>query len=389
MFCRDMMGKLLVALTLGEWLRPSTVRSGIGGAPYVAVLRRTIRRSVARTTESQTVTDRALYSVNKEMPVAAKNRPDCLEEFPESRDSERFRSETLELVRTLLENTGRLDRTMGGYNGHRHDDLAFSVDGSVTVRGRLVCEVAACLRWARERTNVDLRLISVDCGRRTGRRGVVMTSCIGESGFESDSSKSLDDDFRDLMARLRAGDDAAETLVFRRFIDRLIVLASNQFDAWVRDRADVEGVVLSAYKSFFIRNGRGDFDLAGWDEMWALLAYITLRKCGKRQRFARAARRDTAREVSVTKRNSDLAWLPDRAPTPFEAATLNETVELLFQAMKPDDRPIVEHILMGYTAEQVAEQLHCSERTVRRVRQRAKHRLKRLVGGEIYDEEAV
>ncbi len=216
-----------------------------------------------------------------------------------------------------------------------------------------------------------------------------MTSSIGENGFESDPSISPDDDFRDLMARLRAGDDAAETLVFRRFVDRLIVLASNQFDAWLRDQADIEGVVLSAYKSFFIRNGRGDFDLAGWDDLWALLAYITVRKCGKRQRFARAARRDAAHEVCVTEPNADLAWLPDRARTPFEAATLNETVELLFQAMKPDDRPIVEHILMGYTAEQVAEQLHCSERTVRRVRQRAKHRLKRLIGGEIHDAEAV
>jgi RNA polymerase sigma-70 factor, ECF subfamily len=147
--------------------------------------------------------------------------------------------------------------------------------------------------------------------------------------------------------------------------------------------------VLSAYKSFFIRNGRGEFDLAGWDDLWALLAYITLRKCGKQRRFVRAARRDRARDVSWTKGREIVSWLPDRAPTPFEAATLNETVELLFQAMKPDDRPIVEQILMGYTAEQVASKLDCSERTVRRVRQRAKHRLERLIGGAILDQEVV
>jgi DNA-directed RNA polymerase specialized sigma24 family protein len=216
-----------------------------------------------------------------------------------------------------------------------------------------------------------------------------MTSSIGEEGFEPDPSRAQDDEFRDLMARLRMGDDAAETLVFRRFVDRLIVLASKQFDAWMRDHADVEGIVISAYKSFFIRNDRGDFDLAGWDDLWALLAFITLRKCGKRQRFARAARRNNGREASATRGTAGVAWLPDRAPTPFEAAMLNETVELLFKAMKPDDRPIVERILMGYTAEQVAVQLHCSERTVRRVRQRAKHRLKRLVGVEVHDEEAV
>ena len=66
---------------------------------------------------------------------------------------------------------------------------------------------------------------------------------------------------------------------------------------------------------------------------------------------------------------------------------MNETIELLYQAMKPDDRLIVEQILMGCTAEQVAEQLGCSERTVRRVRQRAKQRLRRLVGANLVDEE--
>ena len=59
-------------------------------------------------------------------------------------------------------------------------------------------------------------------------------------------------------------------------------------------------------------------------------------------------------------------------------AILTETAATLFQAMTPDDRPIVEQILLGYTAEEVAAQLGCSERTVRRVRQRAQRRLERL-----------
>jgi hypothetical protein len=48
-------------------------------------------------------------------------------------------------------------------------------------------------------------------------------------------------------------------VVFRRFVHRLIALAARQFDAWIRDRADVENVVLSAYKSFFRSNQRGGF----------------------------------------------------------------------------------------------------------------------------------
>ncbi len=187
-----------------------------------------------------------------------------------------------------------------------------------------------------------------------------------------------DDGFDDLMVRLRSGDDAAETLVFRRYVRRLIALASRQFDAWIRDRADVENVVLSAYESFFLRNQRGGFDPADWDEIWSLLAMITVQKCTKRRKHLRAARRDVGRDVRWDEASEPSAWLPDRAPTPEEAAILTETVERLFQAMTPEDRPIVEQILMGYTAPEVAVQLGCSERTVRRVRQRAQRRHERL-----------
>ena len=201
----------------------------------------------------------------------------------------------LEVPRPLLENARRLDRTMGVTNGHHPTIWHFRSMVLQRSAVALVCEDVACLSVSAQR---DERRTSTGPGRswpNVRSRGVAMASASAKDGFEADPSELPDDDFRDLMARLRAGDDAAETLVFRRFVDRLIVLASHQFDAWMRDHADVEGVVLSAYKSFFIRNGRGDFDLAGWDDLWALLAYITLRKCGKRQRFARAARRDAAR----------------------------------------------------------------------------------------------
>jgi RNA polymerase sigma factor (sigma-70 family) len=193
---------------------------------------------------------------------------------------------------------------------------------------------------------------------------------------------SRDDQFEDLMARIRAGDDAAETVVFRRYVGRLIALAAQQFDEWMRDRVDVEDVVVSAYKSFFLRNRRGDFDLGGWDELWALLAIITLRKCRNRHKFMRAHRRDAARERPWPKADDRAALLSDRAPTPVEAAIFAETVEQLFKGTSEHDRPVVEQILAGYTAEEVAQRLDCSERTVRRVRQRAKSRLQRLVGPE-------
>ena len=187
------------------------------------------------------------------------------------------------------------------------------------------------------------------------------------------------DPFDELMLRLRSGDEVVETLVFRRYTQRLIALAGRQFGDELRDRADVEGVVQSACKSFFLRHRRGEFDLDDWDELWSMLATITLRKCANRREYLRAARRNTRREGSGAARDSATLRLTDRAPTPAEAAILSEIVERLFESFAPEDRPIVTQILMGYTAEEVAGQLDCSERTVRRVRQRAKRRLKHLI----------
>jgi RNA polymerase sigma factor (sigma-70 family) len=184
--------------------------------------------------------------------------------------------------------------------------------------------------------------------------------------------------FDELMQRVRDGDDAAETALFEQYVRRLIALAARQFDAILRDRADVELVVLSACKSFFLRNRRGEFELDDWGELWTVLAMITLRKCDDRRRYLRAARRDAGRDVAWPGESDGLSRLIDQASSPLEEAVLADTVESLLRAMSPDDRPIVRQILLGYTAREVGKQLNCSERTVRRVRQRAQRRLLRL-----------
>jgi RNA polymerase sigma factor (sigma-70 family) len=113
---------------------------------------------------------------------------------------------------------------------------------------------------------------------------------------------------------------------------------------------------------------------------------ITLRKCARRRRAWNAACRDPSRECDAQDFLRGGLWqVPDRAPSPVEAAIFSETVEDLFRELDADDRPIIEHILQGYTAEETAARLDCSERTVRRVRQRAKQCLERLIATERAD----
>jgi RNA polymerase sigma-70 factor, ECF subfamily len=195
------------------------------------------------------------------------------------------------------------------------------------------------------------------------------------------------DSFAELMTRLRDGDQTAAGEVFGRFIRRLVSLATSQFDSWIRLKVDVEGVVQSAFKSFFVGHGEGRFEgLADWDSLWSLLTVITLRKCNRRHEYLRAECRDPGREVErPDSPGGEEGWWEaiDREPTPLEAAMLTEMVERLLNGLDPPERAIVELSLQGYTTAEVADRLGRSERTVRRVRGRVRDRLQLDHAGEL------
>ena len=85
-----------------------------------------------------------------------------------------------------------------------------------------------------------------------------------------------------LIHDLRSGDaavrDVAARLIWQRYFHSLLELARSNLDSRVRRRTDEEDVAQSMYKSFCLRQQRGEFDLAGRDELWRLLVTITLRK---------------------------------------------------------------------------------------------------------------
>jgi RNA polymerase sigma factor (sigma-70 family) len=179
-----------------------------------------------------------------------------------------------------------------------------------------------------------------------------------------------DDHFGATMAKLCAGDESAATEVFHRYFRRLLSLARRQFEARLRERADVEGVVQSALTCFFLRVRRGEFRLNCWGELWGLLAVITRRECARRHREINAARRNPGRESAL--RDDAAGDLPDRLPTPEELAIFHEVLRLLVAKLEPEDGPVIELFLLGCTVRETAQRLDRSERTVGRVRHRAR-----------------
>jgi RNA polymerase sigma-70 factor (ECF subfamily) len=184
---------------------------------------------------------------------------------------------------------------------------------------------------------------------------------------------SPDPSFVDLITGLRARDEAAAVQVFRRFAPRLIGLARAHLDALVRQKVDPEDVVQSVFRSFFLRQAGGGWDIGGWGSLWALLTALTVRKCGRTASHYRAARRDIRREVSpqpgAEGAPAGCAALA-REPSPVEGAQLAETVERLLARLGRRDRGIVMLGLQGHTTDEVASQAGCTRRTVQRVLER-------------------
>jgi RNA polymerase sigma-70 factor (ECF subfamily) len=193
-----------------------------------------------------------------------------------------------------------------------------------------------------------------------------------------------DDSFADLMVRLCASDDDAAVQIFSRFTHRLIALARIHLDGRIRQKVDPEDVVQSAYKSFFVRFADGQFDLASWDSLWGLLTVITVRKCGRwRERFHTEQRNLNAEVSMQSAADSGTGWeAVARDPSPEEAVMLAELVERLLRDQAKNDSAIITLALQGYSAPEICARLSRSERTVYRVLERTRKRLRRLCADE-------
>jgi RNA polymerase sigma-70 factor (ECF subfamily) len=193
------------------------------------------------------------------------------------------------------------------------------------------------------------------------------------------------DSFADLMARLRAGDEAAAREVFQRFVGKLICLARRQFNAVLRGKVDPEDVVQSAYKSFFLRHGAGKLEVKDWGNLWGLLTVITLRKCLDRVEYHQAECRDVQREAAArpgTPGTEPWWQAVARDPAPEEAAVLAETVEQLLRNLDDDERSVIEMSLQGFSSQEISERLGLAKRSVRRFRERLRKRLDRMQRGD-------
>ncbi len=187
------------------------------------------------------------------------------------------------------------------------------------------------------------------------------------------------DSFSALLAQLRSGDDGVAERIFHRFAAQLIALARSQLQPGLQGKVDPENVLQSVFRSFFRRQQAGQFQLDSWDNLWAILTVMTLRKCGHLKEYFQAARRHVRREEQITVEAIQAQGkLCAREPTPEEAAGLTDLLESVLRDFDERERRIVSLHLQGYSHTEIGAEVGRAERTVRRTIARVRKRLKRL-----------
>lgn len=166
----------------------------------------------------------------------------------------------------------------------------------------------------------------------------------------------------EIFEQYRRGDSQAAEKIFTRYIDRLTRLARTRLSPRIGTRIDAEDVVMSAYRSFFVRTRDGQFTLQRSGDLWRLLVSITINK------LHRQVRRHTASKRSVTaEAGEDLSHeLFDREPEPNEVVEVADQLENLMARLEPFARRVLELRLQEEDVSAIATETGRSERTVRR-----------------------
>jgi RNA polymerase sigma-70 factor (ECF subfamily) len=171
-----------------------------------------------------------------------------------------------------------------------------------------------------------------------------------------------------LMQRFRDGDQDAAAQLFERYVGKLVSLAQRHLSSQLGRRIDAEDVVQSAFRSFFRGTRDGRFHLEPGQELWRLLAVMTVMKLKKQVEFHTAAKRDFQLERNPASEESQPAvGRVIEEPSPADSLALIEQVERISAQLGRDQQRIFAMRLDGHQLDEIGAAVGISERTVRRV----------------------
>jgi DNA-directed RNA polymerase specialized sigma24 family protein len=182
------------------------------------------------------------------------------------------------------------------------------------------------------------------------------------------------------LRQLEARDQEAARLLWQRYYRELVELARARLGQTPRRMADEEDVALSVLRCLYEGAARGQFAaVVNRQELWQLLATITIRKVIDHQRLLKKGKRGggRVRGDSVLKVSDGDGWgagfdeILGDAATPEVLAIAAEEYQRLMRVLDDDRlRSIAQCKLEGHRNEEIADRLGLACRSIERKLQR-------------------
>jgi RNA polymerase sigma-70 factor (ECF subfamily) len=184
--------------------------------------------------------------------------------------------------------------------------------------------------------------------------------------------------FRDLIGRVRQGDEQAAADLVRRYepaIRRAVRFRLT--DPRLRRTCDSMDVCQSVLLSFFVRAASGQYDLESPDQLLRLLTTMARNKLLNQARQQQAARRDNRLLDDIADHD-----VPEVAPGPSQQVEARELLQEVHRRLTPDELRLVELRNQGHDWNTIAQAVGGSAPALRQKLHRALARLSQQFGLE-------
>ena len=196
---------------------------------------------------------------------------------------------------------------------------------------------------------------------------------------------SDDPSFRDLVRRLRAGDEAAAAELLQRYEPTLRRTVRVRFrDPQLRRLLDSTDICQSVFHNFFVRVAAGQFELDQPEQLLKLLATMARNKIINHAEAQRAQRRDYRRVEEGGLKDGQLA-----APgsTPSQQVAARELLQEMHRRLSAEERRLLDLRQQGREWTDIAAELGGSPEALRKQLARAINRVGLELGlDEVADE---
>ena len=189
--------------------------------------------------------------------------------------------------------------------------------------------------------------------------------------FQRNSQMPVDDDFADLMARAKSGDQAAIRLFLSRFGREVQMMVRARLPKKLRNQYDSSDFVQSVWQSFFAELPHDSPNFREVAHLRRYLAGVARNKIYEQhRRLTRTEKYDICREERLYIRCGDRDVPRDVVspePSPSQAAQAGDRLDRLVAGRSQREVDVIQLRRLGLTFEEIAAQTGVNERAARRI----------------------